>query len=239
MTNCFDEGEIMLDIKSILEYQEVDKKLYKIEREISTCPERKAYMQIKKFLATASEKLEQFEVKTKQIKGQMVELAKKYKQMEEALGEFEHMDDTVGDLSFYKKKALALNDTLKALKSEIAHLTKEINKTHDEYQDLKKQVIKKQEEGKDAQEKYDEVKKSREPEMQAIRDELAALKGKTKGEDFELYERKRKEKVFPVVVPVQGDSCYCSMNLSLLDIDKLKNGESVECSECHRVLYVK
>ena len=229
----------MLNIQAILAYQEVDKKLYKIEREISASPERRAYHQIRKFLAGASEKLEQFEVKTKQIKGQLMELAKKYKQLEDSLGEFEHIDDEVGDISFYKKKALTLNDTLKALKNEIAELTKEINKTHDEYQELKKEVIKKQEEGKVAQEKYEQVKNSREGEMNEIKEKLAKLREKIAQEDFETYERKRKEKVFPVVVPVQGDSCFCSMNLSLLDINKLKNGESIECGECHRILYLE
>ena len=47
----FEEGYIMANLQAILQYQEVDTKLYKIEREIAGCDERKEYVKVKKFLA--------------------------------------------------------------------------------------------------------------------------------------------------------------------------------------------
>jgi len=48
----------MAQLQSILKYQELDTKLYKLEREIAGCDERKEYVKVKKFLERAPEKLD-------------------------------------------------------------------------------------------------------------------------------------------------------------------------------------
>ncbi len=232
----------MSQLQAILAYQECDKKLFKIEKEISSCPERKELHLVKKFLATAAEKLDALDNKAKQLKLQMVELAKKYKTAEETLSEFEHIDEIVGDgsgdIGFYKKKVLTLLDVLKKIKGDIANLTTAINETHDEYQKLKKQVIAKQAEYKTAQEKYEGVKASRSGEIEEIKKQLAGLKKEIAENVMERYENKRKEKVFPVVGKIQDRRCpYCSMELSLKDMNDISGGVAIECAECHRILY--
>ena len=39
-----------MELQAILAYQEEDKKLYALERELAGCPERKDYIKRKKFL---------------------------------------------------------------------------------------------------------------------------------------------------------------------------------------------
>ena len=48
----------MSALKELLEYQKVDGELRKIEQEIAGSEERKKYMQAKKFMESAREKLE-------------------------------------------------------------------------------------------------------------------------------------------------------------------------------------
>ena len=43
----------MSQLQAILNYQEADKKLYKLERELAGCDERKEYVKFKKFLDKA------------------------------------------------------------------------------------------------------------------------------------------------------------------------------------------
>ena len=134
----------MSQLQAILNYQEIDKRLYALERELAGCEERKEYVKAKKFLETAADKLDAYDAKAAQLKNEAVELTKKYLKTEDTLKDFSHLDELVeggADIAFYKKNALSISDQLKKIRSELNALTANINATHDEYQKLKKQVI--------------------------------------------------------------------------------------------------
>ena len=133
----------MSQLQAILNYQEIDTKLYKLEREIAGCDERKEYVKFKKFLETAPEKLDSLETKASGLKSDAAELEKMYARMEETLKDFEHVDELINggaDIAFYKKKVQSVMDQLKKLKAELATLTASIKETDTEFQKLKKQV---------------------------------------------------------------------------------------------------
>jgi len=143
----------MSQLQAILNYQEIDKRLYALERELAGCEERKEYVKAKKFLETAADKLDAYDAKAAQLKNEAVELTKKYLKTEDTLKDFSHLDELVeggADIAFYKKNALSISDQLKKIRSELNALTANINATHDEYQKLKKQVIAMQKQYKEA-----------------------------------------------------------------------------------------
>ena len=72
----------MSQLQAILKYQEIDAKLYKIERELAGCEERKEYVKYKKFLESAPEKLDAMEVRATALRTEASELTKKYKNEE-------------------------------------------------------------------------------------------------------------------------------------------------------------
>ena len=230
-------------LQAILKYQETDAKLYKLEREIAGCDERKEYVKFKKFLEAAPEKLDALEVKAAALQSEATELTQKYNRAEEALNDFEHLDELVtsgADIAFYKKKAQALADQLKKLKADLAALTANIKATDEEYKKLKKQVLSAQKQYADATEKYKAVKAAREPEKKALETELAKLEKDVSAEMLETYRTKRKEKIFPVVGEMVGTRCpFCSMEPPLAARNKLTGGASIECDNCHRIIFSK
>ena len=231
----------MANLQAILQYQEVDTKLYKIEREIAGCDERKEYVKVKKFLETAPEKLDSLDVKASSLKTQADELAKNYEATEETLKDFENLDELVNggaDIAFYKKKAQTIVDKLKKIKTEIAALTTAIKETDAEYQKLKKQVISAQKQYADVSEKYKAVKAAREDERKAIEAELAKIAKDVPAAMMEVYQTKRKERVFPVVGQLTGNRCpYCSMEPPIAARSKLTGGGTIECDNCHRIIF--
>ena len=233
----------MSQLQAILNYQEIDKKLYKLERELAGCEERKEYVKVKKFLETAPEKLDSLEVKATSLKAEAAKLAQKYEQTEETLKEFEHLDELItggADIAFYKKKAQALVDQLKKLKADLAALTANIKATDEEYKKLKKQVLSAQKQYADANEKYKAVKAAREPEKKALETELAKLEKDVPADMLEVYRTKRKEKIFPVVGEMIGMRCpFCSMEPPLAARNKLTGGATIECDNCHRIIFSK
>lgn len=230
-----------MDLQAILNYQEIDKRLYALERELAGCEERKEYVKAKKFLETAADKLDGYDAKATLLKNEAIELTKKYLRMEDTLKDFAHIDELVAggaDIAFYKKSALSLSDQLKKIKADLATLTAAINATHDEYQKLKKQVIAMQKQYKDAYEKYNAVKASKEGERKAIEAELQVAGKEIPSEVMEKYKTKRKEKVFPVVGKLKDNRCpFCGMEPPLAARGKLNGGGVIECENCRRIIY--
>ena len=232
----------MANLQEILKYQAADRKLYAIERELAASDERKEYMKVKKFMEAAPEKLDSLENKALALKTEAAELTKKYEEAEGTLKEFENVDELVdggADISFYKKKVQAIMDKLKKLKADLNALTANITATSAEYQKLKKQVISMQKQYKDAQEKYNAVKAAKEPERKEIEKELAEIAKNIDEEFLVKYKTKRKERVFPVVGEVVGGMCICGMEVALATRNRLSAGETVECDNCHRIIYEK
>ncbi len=231
----------MSQLQSILNYQEIDKRLYALERELAGCEERKEYVKAKKFLETAADKLDSYDAKAAQLKNAAVELTKKYLKTEDTLKDFAHLDELVeggADIAFYKKNALSISDQLKKIKSELGALMAAINSTHEEYQKLKKQVIAMQKQYKDAYEKYNAVKASKEDERKAIESELAAASSGIAPEAMERYKTKRKERIFPVVGRLKDNRCpFCGMEPPLAARSKLTGGAVIECDNCRRIIY--
>lgn len=229
-------------LKAILNYQEIDRKMYQLERELAGSSERKKYVKLKKYMEAASEKLDGLDVKAEALKREAEALAEKYAVTETALVEFEHMEELVeeggADIAFYKKKAMMHLDRMKKLKADIAALEESIKATDKEYKELKADVIAKQAEYKTAKEEYNALKESKEGEKNAIEAELSKAAVGIDEKMMTAYKGKRKEKIFPVYSQLFSGRCSCcSMEPPIAAQSKLQGGATIECDNCHRILY--
>ena len=234
----------MSNLQAILEYQEIDKALFAMERELSSCEERKKYVTLKKFWDGAPEKLDSMEAKAAAFRAEADALIAKYEQVETTLHDFENLEELISDgadVSFYKKKAQSVFEQLKKVKAELGALTANIKSADEEYQKLKKQVLSAKKQLVAAKDAYEAVKNARKDEREAIESKLSAIVGKIEPEVMAKYQTKRKEKVFPVFAELYGEnrcSC-CSMDLPLAACSKLDGGAVIECDHCHRLIYKK
>lgn len=227
-------------LKDLLEYQKTDAELRKIEQEIGSSEERKKFAQAKKFLENAKERLEAQDkraVELVALRGEIEErCAATCKQLEE-FSDLEEMVEGGGDLSFYKKNVLALSDKIRAIKAETTKLVADINAAIEEYKKLKEQTIAMQKQYKEYKEKYEAVKKTKEEEVASIKKRLAAISKNIPEDVLEKYKTKRKEGVFPILVPLTGGGCICGVEMSLAQQGKLSNGGVIECEHCRRIIY--
>ena len=231
----------MLQLQAILKYQEIDGKLYKMERDLAASEERKEYVKVKKFLETAPEKLDALEVKATAYAAEAETLSNKYAQAEATLSEFENIEELMkdgADVSFLKKKAQSILEQLRKLKAEMNALASNIKATDAEYQKLKKQVISVQKQAPEVSEKYKAVKSAQDKERKEIETELAKLATEIDPTFMEKYKTKRKEKIFPIVGELYSGRCpFCSMEPPLAAQSKLASG--IECDHCHRIIFGK
>ncbi len=229
-------------IQAILHYQAIDQKLYKLERELASCDERKEYVKLKKYMEGAEEKLDGLETKAAALKAESIELSKHYLATEETLKDFEHLDELVeggADISFYQKKAQSIADQMKKIRADLTALTKAIEETSAEYQDLKSKVIENQKKYAEAKTTYKDVKDAFAQKTAPVEAELAeAAKGVDEGL-LTTYLTKRKEKIVPPIVGQLTDRrCpFCGMDVPLANQTALKGGGTIECEHCHRIIY--
>lgn len=231
----------MSQISQLLLYQQKDSELLKIEQEIAGSEERKKYAQTKSYLNKASERLDKLEAQSQGIITHLDALNKQYDEISETLKDFDHLDDLVdggADLSFYQRNLSQLIEKIKTIKGEIAALTASAKETADEYQSMKKKVIAAQNQYPVLHAAFQDFKKSKQEQTDAILKELEGLAKSIDPEVLRKYQSKRSERIFPIICEIKADRCSkCGIELSIADKEKVSAGKVVECENCHRILY--
>lgn len=226
--------------QELLEYQKVDAELREIEKELSASDERKKYVQAKKFMETAAEKLEAQDKRAQELKALAQKLTRESEEIGKAISEYSELDEMVengGDVSFYKKNVQALIDRLRVTKGELTKLIAEIESACEEYKKMKKTTISMQKQYKEYSEKFKELKGTRAAEVDAIHARLKKIGSNIPKEILEKYHMKRKERIFPVIAPLTNGRCICGMDFAIAQQGALSGGGIVECEHCHRFIY--
>ncbi len=228
-------------INAILKYQEKDAELRKIEVELSNSEERKKTVSAKKFIETNGESVDKLDLRALELISAYEKATNDQLKLKEQQDEITHALDTVQDenaASFLLKKAEELLNMVKALGQEAKRISNEIQNVIKEYAQIKNSLAQAKAQFNEYAEKYQTLKASKKDEMDKINKELEVLKKDVDPALMELYTKKRAEKLFPIIFEVKEDVCgACNMNLSMIDIAKLKNGEIIECDNCRRLLY--
>lgn len=226
--------------KELLEYQKVDGELRKIEQEMSASEERKKYIQAKKFMETAGEKLEAQDKRACELKTLAEKMTEEFEEINKTIAEYTDLDEMVesgGDIAFYKKSVQSLVDRLRAMKGELQKLMSEIEGAVEEYKKMKKQTISMQKQYKEYSEKFKQMKNSRAEEVKAISEKLEKIGAKIPPEILSRYQAKRRERIFPVVAPLTNGMCICGMDFAIAQQGALSDGGVIECEHCHRFIY--
>ena len=232
----------MSQVELLLNYQQEDSKMLKLEREISSSPERKNLMQAANFVTKAAERFEALDAKARSLNTQLEELNKKFDEIYDTLSDFDNVDEMLNeggaDIAFYKKNLLQLTDKIKSLRAEVAALNKAIKESDEEYQALYQKNKSVQKQGREFQEVYEKYKAEKSKEKAEIKAQLDKIAKDIDGDVMQRYQIKRSEHIFPVLCPVKENRCSkCGSELSLSGIEKVNSGVAVECDNCHRFLY--
>ncbi len=230
-------------IKSLLEYQKVDTELREIEVSLKQSDERKKASSAKNFLNGANESVAKLDQRAEELAGKFNASLKLLSQLEDEAKEYEGINDMDEDqLSYVKKKSQALTEEINNLASQIDNLSKEIESVLREFAQLKADIKKAKAQYSEYGPKYNELKASKEGEINQIKARLQKLESGIDAEILDKYKQRRNDKIFPVLNEAREMSkhayCRCGTELSLTDYGNLKNGSIVECDSCHRLLYL-
>ena len=229
-------------LNELLEYQKVDAQLRKIEQEVAASEEQKKYAQANKFMKSAPERFEAQDRRAAELVALREDLIRRAEDISKQIAEYSELEEMVeegGDVSFYKKNAQALLDRLRGLRSEMQKLNADIASTVEEYDRFKKQGAAMQKQYKEYKAKRDELVNTHKDEVNSLRARLAEIAKKIPEDTLAKYQQKRKENIFPIIAPLNGNMCVCGIDFPLALQERLAGGNVVECEHCRRFVYKK
>ena len=230
-------------IEQLLTYQQADAKLRKIETELSGSEARKKAMAAKKYLEGVEANVDNLDARAAKLLDVYQKAVAERDRLIEFEAEFESaMKDAANEaeLSYLVKKADKVSLEIKALYAKLNKLAEEVQAVMKEYVNIKNTTKAMQAQYAENGKKYNELKASLKDEKEAVEKELDGLKKAVDPVLMERYLKKRASKMYPVVYELRDNVCgACNMELSMSEINKLKSGEIIECSQCGRLLYRK
>ena len=230
-------------IEALLNYQAADAKLRKIEKTLGESEERKKAMSAKKYLEGVEESVNKLDVRAAELIGLYESTTAEQLKLKEQEAVIAESLDSVADekeAQYLLKKAEELIGKIKSLGAKANKLLESIQAVIKEYSTIKNTTKAAKAQYAENAEKYNALKESVKAEKEAIEKELERLKGKVDGALMDRYLKKRAGKIYPVLYEVRGDVCgACNMQLPMSEMNKLKNGEIIDCDQCGRLLYQK
>lgn len=229
-------------IKALLAYQEADANLRKIETALSSSEERKKAMSAKKYLEGVEESVNKLDFRAAELFATYEKATDeqiKLKEQESAITDALDAVEDEKEAAYLIKKAEELIAKIKALGSKANKISEEIQAVIKEYSNIKKTTQAAQVQYKENAEKYNALKESMREEKEKVEKELETLKGKVDPTLMDRYMKKRANKIYPILFEVKGNVCgACRMELPMSEMNKLKNGEVIDCDQCGRLLYL-
>ena len=230
-------------VKALLAYQIQDAKLKEIEKTLAGSEERKKMSSAKKYILGVEDNVNKLDDRALELKGIYAKTAEEQKKLQEQQIELAEAISSVNDekeASFLIKKADELIAKIKALNSQASKIAEEIKGIVAEYDKIKATTKAAQVQYKENADKYKELESSLKETKESVEKELSALKKEVDAKLMERYLKKRADKMYPIIYAVKGNSCgACRMELSMADMNKLKNGEVIDCEQCGRMIYLE
>lgn len=230
-----------MDISKILDYQKKDGELFKIENALAKSEFKKNYQDMVAIVKKAQEKSLNLENQAGIILNEYALLNKTFAENNANAQKLASKD--LSKLSENEIQSLTnaintLTNNLSILEKKILQTAERLNVALNEFDSAKKNYSAAKFKYAENKKKYDELALSKEQEIAQIKKELLELE---KGIDPKLmakYKQLRQDRIFPVFAPLSSRSCgICMLELSAVEVDKVKNQGYLECENCHRIIY--
>ena len=235
------KGEFNM-IQAIIKYQTEDAKLKEIEKMLSASEERKKAISAKRYLDGVEENVNKLDARAEALIlayekaiGEQKTLEEQQSAIVDSLGSIADENQT----SYLIKKVDGLIAKIKELSQTASKISDEIQAVLKEYNTIKTTTKVAQEQFKEFGKKYNDLKDSVKEQKEQIESQLEKLKKDVDASLMEKYLKKRENKIFPIVVACRGNVCGgCNFELTMSEINKLKNGEIIE-HDCGKLVYME
>ncbi|MBO5394628.1 MAG: hypothetical protein J6A28_01830 [Clostridia bacterium] len=237
-----------MKVEQILEYQKLDKEMFKLEKELRDNPHKKKANSLHETMKTAQERSVKLEEKAGNTLAEIDKVKKQLKTQQEKMAEF--MAKDLNALSKQEVEKIAslkdkLAQNLQILEKNLTALAETVNSVLADFNKTIKTFNASKEDFAKCKAEYDRDAKTVEEKKKEVANKLSAIGKEIDGGIMEAYQKRRKENIFPVVVPLmeEGKGSYfcggCRTQLSFASINKINDEGFANCDHCRRIIYKK
>ena len=232
-----------VDIQKILKYQEVDARVFKLQREVASSKTKTDAEKDKADFLAAQQVAQDLEVQAGKAVERFNKVRAVYEQNYEKAKKLTSLDvDKLTDEQLVKvnNELDVILENLNKVEKELTNLNTVVEDILSKFEESKKKAAKAKEsykKNKDAYEKFASDAKGAAAQLMAALKKEEAEQNK---EVLEIYKKVRTDKIFPVIVPLEGNACKaCSNELSAVSVNELKAKGIVKCENCRRLVFKK
>lgn len=230
-----------MKVEKMLEYQSLDSEMYKIERQIKENKNKIVADKMQESIKNAQSRSVVLEDKAGKLLSEIDKVKKQLKMQDDKMQEFLQKDLSkmskaeVEHLTLLKNK---LAQNLQILEKNLATLAENVNAVLSDFNNTIKTYNMAKEELAKSKSAYDNDLKAIESKKTELEGRLKQLAKDCDNRLLEAYLKKRRENVFPVLVPIAGNSCGgCRVEMPYISILKLDEEGVLVCEHCHRINY--
>lgn len=230
-----------MKVEKILEYQELDKELYNIQKQEKLNENKVKAKEFYQSYTQSKESCAEFEKKAEALLADIEKIKKQYQQQEDKLNEFmgknlESMaKEEISKINQLKDK---LSQNIVILEKNLSALASKMNAILSGHNRAYKTLTESKQEYEKCKQAYDEDVKAYEKEKEEFSKKLQVLEKDIEPKIMEAYKKVRNNNLFPVVVPLSGSMCgRCRVELPFANIEKLNEQGTIICEHCGRIIY--
>ena len=229
----------------VMEYQEVDTKLYALEQDAAKSQETNRAFALKQKIQSAAEQIKKLQAEAMDLQNssenysaRVKDIIKSLEEIENYIGEIE--DET--EAEHYIKMLGNMIENLEAIEKEVGRDMSKADDISNNYRKTFEQGQKANAEFKTARADYEKMIAAKADEIKPLKAKLEKLAKEIEPELLELYKSLREAKKLPAFVRHDMTSRQCGrcfMELPQDSLEKLKKpGDWTECPNCRRVLFI-
>lgn len=230
-----------MKVDKMLEYQKLDSEMFKIEKQLRENANRRNAGQMHENMKNAQARSLKLEEKAGSLLAEIEKVKKQVAVQEEKMTEFISKDiskmakEEVEQLTTLKNK---LAQNLQILEKNLTTLAESVNAVLADFNKTIKAFNSAKEQYAQSKAAYDADVKAVEGDKEQIEKSLASLAKECDVKLMEAYLKRRKENIFPVIVPLKGNLCGgCHVEMPYVSISKLEDDGVLVCEHCRRIIY--
>ncbi|MBN2878094.1 MAG: hypothetical protein JXN65_00510 [Clostridia bacterium] len=236
----------MEQLKLLLDYQQLDIKISKIESEVKQSALYKKVVKVRKYLIDSQKLMQKHESEVVGINETLKSLLSQYNEANETVEELTEAISNVNSESSIKEVQMLLRKA-KQEQTNLAKIEREILKDQttmstieESLQKIAHNVPTYKTEFEQLKAKYDEELLKINEEIEPLKDKLKELAKKIDKETLKKYKTAKKSHAIAVVM-LDGKRCMgCNMELSSKMAKEVTTSDTLlECENCGRLLYTK
>jgi predicted nucleic acid-binding Zn-ribbon protein len=229
-------------LNKLLEYQKVDSKLVKIEKDLENSASKGTVNNMVRLVREAQNHLIQIERSAGDLIAEYKRLVDVYEKEKKCVAELK--DKEIKEMNAFELReennfvTKQIGDVV-GLKKSITALSKKIIQKLNEFEKTRQQGVESKKKYDDSIAKYNEFASKQNDNIRKVKQELFELEKDIDPVYIEKYKKMRDEHKYPILVPLLNNSCgICAVQVPNARLDILKKQHMIECENCHRIIYL-